>query len=299
MRTGKFLFVVFLLVVLGNVSIAAKGKAKHVVLIGLDGWGAYSVEKADMPNVKKMMAEGSYTLKKRSVLPSSSAVNWASMYMGAGPELHGYTEWGSKTPELPSRVVDEDGIFPTVFGLLRRSDPKAEIGCICEWEGIRYVCDTLALSYDKHVTEKPQNPATAKYAVEYIKSARPTFVNIVFDEPDHVGHADGHDTPAYYEKLKELDGYIGEIVQAVKDAGIFDETIIIVTADHGGIDKGHGGKTMKEMETAFIISGKNVKKGYEFQESMMQFDCAATIAYIFGLEQPQVWIGRPMKQVFK
>lgn len=299
MRTGKFLFVVFLLVVLGNVSIAAKGKAKHVVLIGLDGWGAYSVEKADMPNVKKMMAEGSYTLKKRSVLPSSSAVNWASMYMGAGPELHGYTEWGSKTPELPSRVVDEDGIFPTVFGLLRRSDPKAEIGCICEWEGIRYVCDTLALSYDKHVTEKPQNPATAKYAVEYIKSARPTFVNIVFDEPDHVGHADGHDTQAYYEKLKELDGYIGEIVQAVKDAGIFDETIIIVTADHGGIDKGHGGKTMKEMETAFIISGKNVKKGYEFQESMMQFDCAATIAYIFGLEQPQVWIGRPMKQVFK
>ena len=34
-----------------------------------------------MPNVKKLMAEGSYTLKKRSVLPSSSAVNWGSMYM--------------------------------------------------------------------------------------------------------------------------------------------------------------------------------------------------------------------------
>ena len=34
-------------------------------------------------------------------------------------------------------------------------------------------------------------------------------------------------------------------------------------------------------------------------ESMMQFDVASTIAYIFKLEQPQVWIGRPMKQVFK
>lgn len=32
---------------------------------------------------------------------------------------------------------------------------------------------------------------------------------------------------------------------------------------------------------------------------MMQFDCASTIAYIFGLKQPQVWIGRPMIQVFK
>ena len=43
------------------------------------------------------MEDGSYTLKKRSALPSSSAINWASMFMGAGPELHGYTEWGSKT----------------------------------------------------------------------------------------------------------------------------------------------------------------------------------------------------------
>ena len=59
------------------------------------------------------------------------------------------------------------------------------------------------------ILRKAQNPATAKCAVEYIKRARPALVNIVFDEPDHVGHAEGHDTPAYYEKLKELDGYIG------------------------------------------------------------------------------------------
>ena len=73
-------------------SFAAKWKAEHVVLIGLDGWGAYSVEKADIPNTKSLMENGSYTLKKRSTLPSSSAINWASMFMGAGPELHGYTE---------------------------------------------------------------------------------------------------------------------------------------------------------------------------------------------------------------
>lgn len=96
-----------------------------------------------------------------------------------------------------------------------------------------------------------------------------------------------------------MDGYIGEIVNAVKEAGMLDETIFIVTADHGGINKGHGGKTMQEMETPFIVCGKGIKKGYEFQESMMQFDCASTLAYILGLQQPQVWIGRPMKQIFK
>ena len=40
---------------------AKKQIAEHVIYIGLDGWGSYSVDKADMPNVKALMAEGCYT----------------------------------------------------------------------------------------------------------------------------------------------------------------------------------------------------------------------------------------------
>ena len=65
MNTRKYLYIVAFVFLFANVSFAAKWKAKHVVLIGLDGWGAYSVEKAEMPTVKKLMAEGSYTLKKK------------------------------------------------------------------------------------------------------------------------------------------------------------------------------------------------------------------------------------------
>lgn len=271
-------------------------KAEHVILIGLDGWGSYSVEKANMPNTKKLMQEGAYTLKKRSVLPSSSAVNWGSMFMGACPELHGYTEWGSKTPELPSRVINEHGIFPTIFQLYRDANPNAEIGCLYEWDGIKYLVDTLSLNYHALAPDYNANPtALGDMAARYITEKKPNLFAVVYDNPDHVGHADGHDTPAYYEKLKELDGYIGQIVDAVKEAGMLDNTIFIITADHGGINKGHGGKTMAEMETPFIISGKNIKQGYCFDDiSMMQFDCASVIAEIFGLEQPQAWIGRSM-----
>lgn len=278
-----------------------KDKAKHVVLIGLDGWGAYSLPKADMPNVKGLMENGAYTLKKRSALPSSSAINWASMFMGAGPELHGYTEWGSKTPELPSRVMNKNGIFPTIFQILRDARPKAEIGCLYEWDGIKYLVDTLSLSYHYHVADYNKTPKElGDMASAYIKEKHPTLVAVCYDNPDHIGHADGHDTPGYYEKLKELDRYIGQIIQAVKEAGMLDDTIFIITADHGGINKGHGGKTMQEMETPFIISGKNVKKGVCFDDvSMMQYDVASTIAHIFNLEQPQVWIGRPIKFIFK
>lgn len=278
-----------------------KDKAKHVIFIGLDGWGAYSLPKADMPNVKKLMTDGSYTLKKRSTLPSSSAINWASMFMGAGPEVHGYTEWGSQTPELPSRELNKHGIFPTVFQLLRDARPHAEIGCIYEWGGIKYLVDTLSMSYQQQAFDTEKHPETlTNMAVTYIKEKQPTLFAICFDGPDHTGHTAGHDTPEYYTKLQELDTYIGQIVQSVEDAGMTNETIFIVTSDHGGIDKGHGGKTMREMETPFIMAGKNIKSGLIFDDvSMMQFDVASTIASIFNLEQPQVWIGRPMKMVFK
>lgn len=296
-KIGLLLGMFFLLA--SNV-MASNWKAGHVVMIAFDGWGAYSVPKAEIPNIRQLMSEGCYTLKKRSVLPSSSAINWASMFNGAGTEIHGYTEWNSQTPEIPSRVVNKHGVFPTIYSLLDEQCPLAETGCLAEWEGIKYLIDSLAVDYwglSVNYEEQPQR--LCEMAEEYIKSKKPIFVSICFDQLDHVGHADGHDTPSYYNKLNELDAYVGRIIKVLKEIGIYDDTVIIVTADHGGINKGHGGKTLQEMEVPFIISGKNIRSGGELKESMMQFDTAATIAYALGLKQPQVWIGRPMVQVFE
>ena len=244
--------------------------AEHVIYIGLDGWGSYSVDKADMPNVKALMAEGCWTLQKRAVLPSSSGVNWASMFMGACPELHGYTTWDSSKHEIPERVILKNNIFPTMFQLVRDAQPEAEIGCIYEWDGIKYVLDTLSTSYQEMVhPSKIYTDEMKNMSVKYIKEKKPVLGAFIFDNPDHVGHDKGHDTPEYYANLTELDGYVGEIIQATKEAGIYENCIFIVTSDHGGINKGHGGKTLEEINTPFIIAGKGVKKGGEFQESMM------------------------------
>lgn len=273
---------------------------KHVIFIGLDGWGSYCMEKADMSNIRRFMTDGAYTLKKRSVLPSSSAVNWASMFMGACPELHGYTAWDSKSPEIPSRVILKNNIFPTIFQQLKDQYPDSEIGCLYEWDGIKYLVDTLSLNYFEQTPESGNNTnkITCEMAEKYIKDKKPDLFAIIFDEPDHVGHVIGHNTDAYYEKIKELDELIGKLIQATKDAGFFEETVFIITSDHGGINKDHGKQSLQELETPFVIYGNGIREKGEFQESMMQFDVASTIASIFGLKQPQVWIGRPIRQIF-
>ena len=298
---GFFLFM-FAMLFASCVQTAKNEKkqlAGHVIYIGLDGWGSYSMKKADMPNVKALMEEGCWTLQKRAVLPSSSGVNWASMFMGACPELHGYTNWDSSKQEIPARLILKNNIFPTMFQLLRDARPEAEIGCLYEWDGIKYVVDTLSTTYYEQTPKgKEYTDELCKMSVQYIKEKKSVLGAFIFDNPDHVGHASGHDTPDYYANLKELDGYIGEIIQATKEAGVYEDCIFIVTSDHGGINMGHGGKTLEEVETPFIIAGKGIRKGGEMQASMMQFDCAPTVLHIFGLKGPQVWTGRVMSEVF-
>ena len=269
-------------------------KAKHVFVIAFDGWGSYSIEHVDMPNTRALMAEGCYTLHKRTVLPSDSAPNWASMFAGAPNEFHGWSNNGSG-PDVQPVYVNENGSFPTIFSLVREQMPEAETACVYEWGGIKPLIDHKSINFC--VKEKPENIAAV--SSEYIKSKKPDFMAIIYDDPDHVGHSAGHATAEYYAKMEELDACLGEILGAIKEAGIYDDSIFIITSDHGGINTSHGGRSLMEMDTPFVIAGKNVKKGGEFSEAMMQYDTAAIIAEAFGLKTPQLWRGQSMSQVFE
>ena len=45
---------------------------------------------------------------------------------------------------------------------------------------------------------------------------------------------------AYYALVTEVDYYVGEILQALENANIKEETIIIYTSDHGDFVGNHG-----------------------------------------------------------
>jgi len=270
--------------------------AKHVILVGSDGFGAYAFEKARIPHLRKMMREGSYSLQARSVLPSSSAVNWASMIMGSGPELHGYTEWGSKTPEVPSRVIGETGIYPSIFNLLEKQKPEAKKGVSYTWGGIGYLFEKQWVDLDFNGQDDGQ---TLKKALEFIVEEKPALTFIHFDEPDVTGHEIGHDTPEYYQAVEKVDSLVGELLTTLEENGLMEDTVILFTADHGGIGKGHGGKNLLEMEIPWIIFGKNIAGKGKLGSSIVTYDTATTIALLLGLDTPDFWRGKPVIEALK
>lgn len=291
----KRLFLTIALLSAITVSFAQKSGPKnrvadHVIWIGIDGWGAYTFDECynvDIPNLRALMAEGSWSKDVRTVMPSDSGPNWASMFCGAPPMLHGFCD-NSNWQEAPVAYKNEHGMWPTIFHVVRQAWPEAEIGVQHEWSSIKYYVDSLDLNYLKRVAEN-EATVTPREAARYIKEKKPNFFYIHIDQLDHVGHSIGHRSGEYFATLKDVDRQIGEIIKAVKDAGIYDNSIIIVNSDHGGIGTGHGGKTLSEMQVPIIYCGKGVKKNHEVKDVIAQFDIAATIAKIFNIEMPSCW----------
>ena len=65
-----------------------------------------------------------------------------------------------------------------------------------------------------------------------------TFVHL--SNTDVVGHAQGWMTPAYLAAVRKADTYVGRILEAIDQAGETAETMVVVTADHGGQGRDHG-----------------------------------------------------------
>jgi hypothetical protein len=270
----------------------------HVIVIGVDAMSPDGIRNAETPNLDQLMQNGSYTLNARGVLPTSSSTNWASMVSGAGPEQHGITSngWERDDRNIPPIITGTEDIFPTIFGITRQQRPDIEMGAIYAWTGFGRLIERTALSYD--ITEDTDDLTTEK-AITYIKSKTPGFLFIHLDHVDHVGHNQGHKTQEFYDGVSEADTQIGQIIQATKDAGMFEETIFIVSADHGGIGYGHGGESLDEIEIPFIIFGEGIKKGYLIKNKVYTYDTAATAAKLLNVKQPQAWIGNPVFSAFE
>jgi predicted AlkP superfamily pyrophosphatase or phosphodiesterase len=290
------LFVLMLIACSAQLNAQVK-KVKHIVLIGIDGLGAKAIPDGSMPELKKLMGAGSWTLKARSVLPSSSAVNWASALMGSGPTQHGYTEWGSKTPEIPSAVTTKYGMYPGIFSAIRDQKPNAKTAVIYSWSGIKYLFENDAVT--TVIDGKGKDDICTDTAASIIKKEKPLLTFIHLSEPDNQLHGVGFMTDVYNERLKIVDKRIGRLVQAVKDAGIDKETVFLIIADHGGLGKDHGGKTLGEVLIPWVISGAGVKANNEIKDEVIIYDTAATLAWIIGLKEPQSWRGKPIISVFK
>ena len=273
-------------------------KAKRVILLGIDALSTDGLQFAETPNLDQLIREGALSLKARGVMPTVSAPNWGSMLLGAGPEQHGITKNGWKTDfhTIEPTVADSLGYFPSIFEILKKQKPNMRIAAFYDWPDLgdlfnhRWL-DTIVVTSDFKDTYQK--------AIPYIIQEKPDFTFIYVGHVDEVGHNDGHGSPEYYQSITDVDAQIGQLIAALKQAGMYQETHFIVISDHGGVGHGHGGESMAEIQVPWIISGPGIIQNRLIEQPLNTFDTAPTIAYLFNVRQPECWIGKPVLGAFK
>ncbi|MBE6726941.1 MAG: hypothetical protein E7576_17405 [Ruminococcaceae bacterium] len=267
---------------------------KHVFLIGVDGAGAF-FRNTDTPHIDEIFKNGAVSYDVLTSNPTISAECWGSMLTGVTPEVHGLTN--SIVGSVPYPTT---GDFPSVFRVIREAMPDAELAAFSLWWPINTGIIEEGLGVTKETSPVDDADLCDKICAYLEDPAHePTFFFVQFDNVDHWGHASGYGTERHLEQIRTTDGFVGRIWDIVKARGWADDSLFIVTADHGGFDHGHGGWTDGEKYVMFAAAGPDVAKGTIGEMGIR--DSASIVLHALGLDdrQPVSWTARVPSGLFK
>jgi choline-sulfatase len=113
---------------------------------------------------------------------------------------------------------------------------------------------------------------------------------------DAKAHLDGYDTGIHY-----ADHYVGKLIQDLKDLGIYEETAIIISADHGenqgelNVWGDHQTADQPCNRVPLIVRWPGITEPLAGQAQdgfHYHLDLTATLAELLGESQPETWDGR-------
>lgn len=260
---------------------------KHAVLIGVDGMGAFC-KYANVVNINRIFEGGARTYNCSSVYRTTSGECWGSMLLGVPPAVHGLTT---------RKIAKEENIggLPTVFRLVCESFPDSHSASFCCWNTINH---GIVEDLPQVTRERVGDAAASARVAEYIEERGvPKLLFVQINGIDSSGHKNGYGAPQFLSDVEVIDGYIGEIYSIYKTAGALDDTLFMVTADHGGIEKTHGGDSPEEMNVFFGAAGHNVNN--VILDRMSIQDIPAIICCALGAKGGDAWESRIPTNLFK
>ena len=272
------------------------GFANYTVMFVLDGVRADSFWKLSKPNIAALANWANYTNVECSHLLSVSLVGYALLSSGAN----------SSESQVTSNEYDETFHADSLWNVTQRhTGTTACVGSDAWWTifgpwmnySIAFRSQypgepTLALNSTSGVTPfEVSVPAyrdslAADYAGTIVEQHRPTFMVVHFGETDEAAHTNGSLSASYETAIVNQDIYIGEVLAKYQTAGILNQTLVVVVADHGHVDTGgHGGTEPEVLHIPLLLRGPGVKPGV-YSAPTHQNAVAPTIAAVMGWEVP-------------
>jgi predicted AlkP superfamily pyrophosphatase or phosphodiesterase len=259
--------------------------ATRVLILSIDGLRPDAIALAPMPNLLALMQNSAYTLNAQTVFRSVTLISHASMLGGVCPSKHD-VDWNDYIPERGyARGTDLFDIAHAAGLQTVMYVGKEKLRQITEpasTDTFVYVNDRDLVLTEKLIADFPQD-----FGVLFIH----------FGTPDGMGHIYGWMSPQQFSVLYRADEALGQILAELDARGLREETLILITADHGGHDTTHGTDLREDMTIPWIIAGPGVQPKV-LTTQVHTMDTAATAAFMLGLPIPPEWDGVPVYEAF-
>jgi len=278
---------------------------KRVLIIGVDGLRGDALKAATAPNIAALEKAGTYTfnavaggqLDGPTKQPTISGPGWSSILTGVCTNKHGVTSNSSK----PGLYHVEAA--PHFAKRLKETVPTASVESITSWNWIEdYFIAAQPDVINYHVKadgpEEPERDIDVKNkAVICLQKTDPDIMFLHFNQVDGAGHGTGFtpENPEYMSAITVVDGLIGEVMTAIQARPQFakEKWMVILTADHGGKLKAHGGQSPEERTIPMIVSGALVPPLHLVTETPGQFVVPATTLQYLGVPVKPEWGWEP------
>jgi hypothetical protein len=258
---------------------------KRVIIISLDGLRADAVAQSPMPTVLALMQAGAYSLQAQTILPSATLPSHTSMLTGLCPAKHG-VDWNDYLPEKGFAKG------PSLFDVAHAAGLKTIM--VVGKQKLVQVTDPASIDSFTYINDRDvviMEKLLADFPVDF------GVLFIHFPTPDAMGHTYGWPSWQYWDVLRQADTAIANLLQALDERNLRNETLIIITADHGGHGMGHGSDNPFDTTIPWVASGPGVSGG-DVNVPVSTVDTAATAAWALGLPLPSNWDGIPVYEAF-
>ena len=258
---------------------------RRVIILSVDGLRPDAIELAPMPNLLELMKTSAYSLTAQTVHPSATLPAHSSMLTGLCPSSHG-VDWNDYIPE--NGVAQGTDLFD-----LAHAAGMQTVMYVGK-EKLQQVTDAASIDTFVFINDRDK-VVMQKLLADFPQDFGVLFIH--FATTDDMGHVYGWLSPEQFSVIYRADEAIGELLHALDSYELRDETLLIITADHGGHNTTHGSSMPKDITIPWIASGPGIQAG-QLTTLIHTMDTAATAAYALGLHTPAEWDGVPVYEAF-
>lgn len=213
-----------------------------VLLISIDGLRWDYLDLHEAPTLSRLAQHGTHVQRFIPAFPTKTFPNHYTLVTGLYPSNHGIIANNMYDPEmdasfsLGNREAIANGAWWGGEPLWVTAEQQGLTAATYFWPGseapIKGVRPTYWYEYDGSVPGTERVNTVLEW-LDLPAEERPSFITLYFSRVDSRGHEYGPETPETKQALRDVDGFIEQLMSGLQARGLENEVNLLITSDHG------------------------------------------------------------------